>query len=58
MDKKKAPSWEEIHRLQIKEILKHKWILSEREGRDLGEEAVMDWIENTRLTSGPTGVRT
>jgi hypothetical protein len=45
MDEKKDSRWEEIHRIQIQEILKHKWILSEKEGRDLGEEAVKDWIQ-------------
>ena len=45
MDKKKRLSWEEINRKQIREILKHKWLLSEKEGRDLGEEAVADWVE-------------
>ena len=46
MDKKKEHSWEEINRIQIGEILKHKWIKSEEHGRDLGEEAVKDWIDN------------
>lgn len=45
MVNEKSPSWEEIHRIQIREILKHKWIQSEKEGRDLGEEAVEDWIQ-------------
>ena len=31
---------------QWEEILKHKWIESEKAGRDLGTEAIMDWIEN------------
>jgi len=31
------------------EILKHKWIESEKEGRDIGfERALMDWIRNHR----------
>jgi hypothetical protein len=29
---------------QAREILKHKWIESEKAGRDLGHEAVIDWI--------------
>lgn len=29
---------------QREEILKHKWIESEKAHRDLGSEAVMDWI--------------
>lgn len=32
-------------RLQLQEIQKHKWIESEKVGRDLGQEAVFDWIE-------------
>jgi len=30
---------------EIKEMLKHKWIESEKAGRDLGDRAVFDWIE-------------
>jgi len=45
MEKEKGLSWEEILRIQITEILKHKWIMSEKEGRDLGEEAVKDWVD-------------
>jgi hypothetical protein len=30
--------------LQNREIEKHKWIESERAGRDLGVEAAIDWI--------------
>lgn len=29
---------------QNKEIERHKWLESEKAGRDLGEEAVIDWI--------------
>lgn len=29
---------------QIKEVEIHKWIESEKANRDLGEEAVKDWI--------------
>ena len=33
------------------EILKHKWIESEKEGRDIGfERALTDWIINYRST--------
>lgn len=33
------------------EILKHKWIESEKEGRDIGfERALLDWIRNHRKT--------
>ena len=31
-------------RLQDREIEKHKWIESEKAGRDLGTDAVLDWI--------------
>jgi len=31
--------------LQEKEIQRHKWIESEKAGRDLGFEAVIDWIQ-------------
>lgn len=31
-------------RNQMKEILRHKWIESEKAGHDLGPEAVSDWI--------------
>jgi hypothetical protein len=30
---------------EIKEMLKHKWIESEKAGKDLGDRAVFDWIE-------------
>ena len=29
---------------QTKEIMKHKWIESEKAGTDLGNEAVLDWV--------------
>jgi hypothetical protein len=45
MEKKKGATWEKIQQIQIREILKHKWILSEKAGRDLGEEAVEDWVK-------------
>ncbi len=33
------------------EILKHKWIESEKEGRDIGfERALLDWIRKHRKT--------
>ena len=38
-------TWEMIHYLQLQEILKHKWIESEKAGVDLGNQAVMEWIE-------------
>jgi hypothetical protein len=30
---------------QIEEIKRHKWIESEKVGRDLGDVAVFDWID-------------
>ena len=30
---------------QWREIMKHKWIQSEKAGRDLGTQAIMDWIK-------------
>lgn len=30
---------------EIQEMLRHKWIESERAGRDLGQEAIQDWIK-------------
>lgn len=35
---------EEYLRLQDSEIERHKWIESEKAGKDLGIEAVIDWI--------------
>ena len=32
--------------LQRQEILRHKWIESEKARRDLGSEAALDWIQN------------
>jgi hypothetical protein len=31
---------------QLAEMSKHKWIESEKAGYDLGEEAMLDWVEN------------
>jgi len=30
--------------IQSREIERHKWIESEKAGRDLGKDAVIDWI--------------
>jgi hypothetical protein len=30
---------------QAKEIMKHKWIESEKAGTDLGNSAVLDWVQ-------------
>jgi hypothetical protein len=34
----------EYNASQIEEMKKHKWILSEKRGYDVGEEALIDWI--------------
>jgi len=31
---------------EISEMNRHKWIESEKVGFDLGQEALLDWIEN------------
>jgi len=31
---------------QAKEIMKHKWIESEKAGTDLGDAAALDWVQN------------
>jgi uncharacterized protein YjaZ len=35
----------EILRKELEEILKHKWIESEKVGYDLGDKAVWDWVQ-------------
>ncbi|ROQ92094.1 hypothetical protein [Desulfosoma caldarium] len=45
MDQKRELTFSDYIHLQLQEILKHKWIESEKAGRDLGQEAVFDWIE-------------
>ena len=32
--------------MQRAEMNRHKWILSEQEGRDVGRDAIFDWINN------------
>ncbi len=41
-----AMTFDEYLALQREEILRHKWIESEKAGRDLGQDAVLDWIVN------------
>lgn len=53
-----ATQWRKEHQQQVprqmeqclaaqrEEILKHKWIESEKAHRDLGSDAVLDWIRN------------
>ncbi|MEJ5347993.1 MAG: hypothetical protein WHS46_04810 [Desulfosoma sp.] len=45
MEQKRHLTFEDYIRLQLQEIQKHKWIESEKAGRDLGQDAVFDWIE-------------
>ena len=35
----------EIIQMETEEINRHKWIESEKAGHDLGDQAVVDWIE-------------
>jgi hypothetical protein len=35
---------EQYLKIQAQEIERHKWIESEKAGRDLGTEAAIDWI--------------
>jgi hypothetical protein len=35
----------DILRIELEEILKHKWIESEKAGYDLGDQAVWDWVK-------------
>jgi hypothetical protein len=37
--------WQEYARLEREEMQRHKWIASEKAGRDLGQAALMEWIE-------------
>ena len=31
--------------LECQEMLRHKWIESEKAGRDMGQEALLDWVD-------------
>jgi uncharacterized protein YjaZ len=44
-DEHKKMTQSEILRKELEEILKHKWIESEKAGYDLGDKAVWDWVE-------------
>lgn len=33
-----------FNEMQLREMERHKWIESEKAGRDLGEDAVFDWV--------------
>jgi hypothetical protein len=37
--------FKEFMQSQMEQILIHKWIESEKEGKDLGENAVYDWVK-------------
>ncbi|MBN2309987.1 MAG: hypothetical protein JXR94_13515 [Candidatus Hydrogenedentes bacterium] len=46
-----AVAWREARQAEFlagqrEEILRHKWLESEKAHRDLGSEAVLDWIRN------------
>lgn len=43
-DRKKMSQAEILHK-ELEEILKHKWIESEKVGYDLGDQAVWDWVQ-------------
>ncbi len=45
MNQKRHLTFPDYIRLQLQEIQKHKWIESEKAGRDLGQDAVFDWID-------------
>ncbi len=38
-------SLEDLNRLQIEEMNKHKWVSSENAKTDLGQSACLDWIK-------------
>ena len=45
MNTKQKPTRDQIHRKQIRKIIKYKKIMSEKAGKDLGDRAVMEWID-------------
>lgn len=42
----KPTNLKEYLELQMLEVLKHKWIKSQKKGKDVGAEAYDDWIKN------------
>lgn len=44
-DEGKKMTQSDILRKELEEILKHKWIESEKAGYDLGDQAVWDWVQ-------------
>jgi hypothetical protein len=49
MSFKENSSLYQYYKKELNEILKHKWIESEKAGKDIGfEKALLDWILNYR----------
>ena len=49
MSFKENSSVYQYYKTELNEILKHKWIESEKAGKDIGfEKALMDWIHKHR----------
>ena len=49
MSFKENSSLYQYYKKELNEILKHKWIESEKAGKDIGfEKALLDWILNNR----------
>ena len=49
MSFKENSSLYQYYKKELNEILKHKWIESEKAGKDIGfEKALLDWILNHR----------
>jgi hypothetical protein len=44
-EEEKKMTQSDILRKELEEILKHKWIESEKAGYDLGDQAVWDWVQ-------------
>lgn len=40
----KSPKEKKYLRDQVEEMERHKWIESEKAGRDLGDQALLDWV--------------
>ena len=49
MDLKEKSTFYQYYKSELEEILKHKWVESEKAGRDVGFSfALMDWIRHHR----------
>ncbi len=44
-DRREEEDSRQLNQLQREEMQRHKWIESEKAGRDLGEQACIDWVE-------------